>query len=182
MDTFVKATGLTSLPNSILLMLGSHCDPVDVYSLCKTSSRFHRREFTAMETNRALATDMLHASLLSSLTNVASEKGLDVSLFTGLSAVNERFSKSGSAVVALVSGSTMVSCVLGSQTKGSDVDLFVSAMAAPAVRSHLVERGFMLTGFSDYRGFREEMNLENDVHHVENWGAAEYADKGTLLE
>jgi len=91
----------------------------------------------------------------------------------------------GSAVIA---GSTMVQACLGvlwgeggEKTYGdgkSDVDIFCSAKAAPAVRSWLVEKSdCMFVGLKDSAyecGATSEKMLyavDTNIHHVEHWGS-----------
>jgi len=91
----------------------------------------------------------------------------------------------GSAVIA---GSTMVQACLGvlwgeggEKTYGdgkSDVDIFCSAKAAPAVRSWLVEKSdCMFVGLGDtiyVCGVTSEdmvYAIDTNIHHVEHWGS-----------
>jgi hypothetical protein len=65
--------------------------------------------------------------------------------------------------------------VRDTRSKLTDIDLYVTAAAAPAVRSHLVAQGLMLRGLPDsvmsgYGDVPVHGNLQSDVHHVESWG------------
>mmetsp|Transcript_23335 Transcript_23335/g.53536 ORF Transcript_23335/g.53536 Transcript_23335/m.53536 type:complete len:509 (-) Transcript_23335:213-1739(-) len=129
-----------------------------------------------------LATRMLRVSLEHNLERVLehSRSGITLDSLKKLGELPE-----GSAVIA---GSTMVQACLGvlwgeggEKTYGdgkSDVDIFCSAKAAPAVRSWLVEKSdCMFVGLKDSAyecGATSEKMLyavDTNIHHVEHWGS-----------
>mmetsp|Transcript_33701 Transcript_33701/g.76072 ORF Transcript_33701/g.76072 Transcript_33701/m.76072 type:complete len:491 (+) Transcript_33701:80-1552(+) len=129
-----------------------------------------------------LATRMLRVSLEHNLERVLehSRSGITLESLKKLGELPE-----GSAVIA---GSTMVQACLGVlwgeggektyRDGKSDVDIFCSAKAAPAVRSWLVEKSdCMFVGLRDsgYEcGATSDKMLyavDTNIHHVEHWGS-----------
>lgn len=174
-------TNHVDLVDEIWLHIASFASPPDVYSLCLTSKRFHypasSKSVNGTSTNDnedesaatppiLIGTKLLRASLLSSLDKVLRAKGLS------LEKVNTMFRHDTvSPGSVLISGSTMVQCVLGEVWKTkTDIDIFCSNSAAPAVRSWLIkEAGQLCTGFNDnYVGVDNFGRVfYNQIHHVE---------------
>ncbi|EJK56917.1 hypothetical protein THAOC_23100 [Thalassiosira oceanica] len=127
-----------------------------------------------------LATRMLRVSLEHNLERVLehSRSGITLESLKKLGELPD-----GSAVIA---GSTMVQACLGVlwgeggektfRDGKSDVDIFCSAKAAPAVRSWLVDKSdCMFVGLRDSYVSLESSDLlysvDTNIHHVEHWGS-----------
>jgi hypothetical protein len=153
-------TMLEILCETDLIHIAKCMAPKDVYSLCLTSSYFHN---SSSNSEKLIASELLHASLHQSLARVLSQKGVSLS----------SVSFPGQDVV--LSGSTMFEAVLGEQSDApsrSDIDLFCTAAAAPAVRSQLVKTaGMVLVGKCNTYGGGGNGNehLDSIVHHVEGY-------------
>lgn len=199
------------LPDDAFERIAKYSSPPDVYSLCLTSKRFHnddpnastvtdmarggkaRKRFhndapnasTTIDMargdkapNASIATKLLRYSLLSSLDHVLYHSKAKLRL-EQLSLFSELPMDS-----VLLSGSIMVQCVLGLQTKveedsyiwqDSDIDIFCTPQAAPAVRSWLVkEAGQLFQGFNDHYVGVDNLAtagnaFQNRIHHVEHY-------------
>ena len=151
----------TVLPSNVC-RLAEFLAPPDVYSLALTSAGFHFRE----PDGRVLATKALRVSLKRSLERVLRARGISLDALSFGALVDAETGRPG----ALIAGSTMVQCVLGTVWYGTehdaiadyskrdaqgeslsedayqiDVDVFTTAASAPAVRSHLCDHGLTLS-------------------------------------
>jgi hypothetical protein len=186
---------LIDLPDEAMLIVAEFLKPPEVYRLCLTSKRFFRRvNSTTDESNASskeghhhggggmapgalICTKLLRFSLLQSLKRVVRHsrvgKSHPMTSFSEMTAPLPRGS-------VIISGSTMVQCVLGdvfedddSNNNGFDMDVFCTAAAAPAVRSWLVkEAGQFCIGACD-----QHIGVDNlaqtfmtKIHHAESYG------------
>jgi hypothetical protein len=110
---------------------------------------------------------MLQASLLSSLDRVLKNSKANLSLsqtqsgFEGLPRGR-----------AIITGSTLVQCVLGECWENTDLDIFCTPKVAQAIRSWLVkEVRQMFMGCMDrYVGADSQaLAFQNKIHHVEHY-------------
>jgi hypothetical protein len=146
---------IVDLTSDLWMLIAQASSPPDVYHLALTSKRFH---------DHRLAAKLLHESLLSSLTAALKSRGYPLSAFSFASATTD-------FPGVLLAGGIMVQACLGDTTKQGDVDVFVTAASAPAVRTHLVAHEIGLAGFSEgygghdaISGYRKE--ADSGVHHV----------------
>ena len=144
-----------------LRTLAGYLTPPQTYELCQTAKAFHVKENGVPRATRAL-----RVSLEQSLARVLKARGVSVAAFD-FKALVDTEGRPG----ALIAGSTMVQCVLGTVWYGYedraspdslgpwadassaeargiykiDVDVFTTASAAPAVRSQLCGSGLTLS-------------------------------------
>lgn len=171
----------TVLPSNVC-RLAEFLAPPDVYSLALTSPGFHFRE----PDGKVLATKALRVSLKRSLERVLRARGISLDALSFGALVDAETGRPG----ALIAGSTMVQCVLGTVWYGTehdaiaeyprgayqiDVDVFTTAASAPAVRSHLCDHGLTLSCVQQDNTYTDNGTslwgkaLETNVHHTEGY-------------
>ncbi|EJK77086.1 hypothetical protein THAOC_01106 [Thalassiosira oceanica] len=154
--------------NEVMTTIAQYALPPEVYRLCLTSKRFFDRK-----SDKLLSSRLLHASLTTSLERV---------LRTGLAGLSSDQLKSFSEMAAslppgsvVISGSSLVQAALGDKWDHTDVDIFCTAAAAPAVRSWLVRdaRKMVLNAGKVYCPLavnKESGSFVTAIHHVERYG------------
>ncbi|EJK66930.1 hypothetical protein THAOC_12097 [Thalassiosira oceanica] len=154
--------------DEVMTTIAQYALPPEVYSLCLTSKRFFDRKSEKMLSSR-----LLHASLTTSLERV---------LRTGMAGLSCDQLKSFSEMAAslppgsvVISGSSLVQAALGEKWDRTDVNIYCTAVAAPAVRSWLARdaRKMVLNACEQY--FPLAVNWESGgfvtaIHHVEAYG------------
>ena len=204
-----------SCNSASLLAVSSFLDPPDVYALCLTCTRFHAPRHVT--DGRVLATDLLRESLLLSLAKVLEHqkqrehsenqqeldrinssragdyfrmepdlRGCAMSLESLTAAL-----QAGPVGGAVLSGSAMVQAALG-ETWNSDLDIFCTQGAAPAVRSALLRAGYFLehrdrrNGGSEIRDHHEYGGEASEpfrtIDHVEKYCRQTNADHPRMEE
>jgi len=153
------------LPPSLLQRIASFSgNPPGIYSLCLSSKAFQMPQPQGLR----LATTLLREALKSSLHRILRYHKVPAGAvaFADLCCP-------ANGPGAVLSGSMMVQVLLGEVWKDSDIDIFCTAAAAPAVRSKLVQNGFTLArlhfNYSDSGNGMLASSLESKVHHVEGW-------------
>ncbi|EJK58862.1 hypothetical protein THAOC_20978, partial [Thalassiosira oceanica] len=155
--------------DEVMTTIAQYALPPEVYSLCLTSKRFFERK-----SDKLLSSRLLHTSLTTSLERV---------LRTGMAGLSCDQLKSFSEMAAslppgsvVISGSSLVQAALGEKWDHTDVDIYCTAGAAPAVRSWLVRdaRKMVLNaGDQNYPSAavnRESGTFVTTIHHVEGYG------------
>ena len=162
--------------DEVMTTIAQYALPPEVYSLCLTSKHFFDRK-----SDKLLSSRLLHVSLTKSLERV---------LRTGMVGLSSDQLKSFSEMAAslppgsvAISGSSLVQAALGEQWDNTDVDIYCTAGAAPAVRSWLVRNDKMVLNAGNENYPSASVNKESGtfvtyVHHVEGYGnvPAEGAD------
>ena len=172
-----------------LRTLAGYLTPPQTYELCQTAKAFHVNENGVPRATRAL-----RVSLESSLARVLKARGISPEA-VDFKALVDADGRPG----ALIAGSTMVQCVLGTVWTGDehrgarsrlemdpdseyykdkiDVDIFTTAAAAPGVRSRLCGRGLTLSTVQCgpacmYRDLGADLMgkaMDCYVHHTEGY-------------
>ena len=154
--------------DEVMTTFAQYSLPPDVYSLCLTSKRFFDRGSV-----KSLGSRLLHASLTMSLERV---------LPTGMAGLSsdrlESFSRMAESLPpgsVVISGSSLVQAALGERWDRTDVDIYCTAGAAPAVRSWLVRdaRKMVLNAGKAYGPLavnKESGSFVTVIHHVEGYG------------
>ena len=161
--------------------LAGYLTPPQTYELCQTAKAFHVNENGVPRATRAL-----RVSLERSLARVLKARGVSPEAFD-FKALVDADGRPG----ALIAGSTMVQCVLGTVWTGEehrgaerhhpegkiDLDIFTTAAAAPGVRSRLCGRGLTLSTVQCgpacmYRDLGADLMgkaMDCYVHHTEGY-------------
>ena len=170
----------TMLIDEVFDLIAQFSSPTDSYNLALTCKRFHQpttiqssSEFSQRggnSVNAVLATRLLRTSLLTSLERILRQGklGLTSNGFKTFLDLTRRLPRRNAVVI---SGSTMVQCVLGEYWDDSDVDIFCSAQAAPEVRTWFIkELNQLFVGgpIGSYDGILTDTFL-NTIHHVEHY-------------
>ena len=129
-------------PNECWCTISSFLIPPEAYSLCLVTKTFHQYISTSQHTAcNCSANQILHASMVSSLTSV-------LSTHHNVSFVNMECARTTNKYKKadfVLSGGTMVQAVLGKMWPNSDVDIFTTSDSAPLTRTFLMsEMGFHL--------------------------------------
>ena len=184
---------ITSLNDSLLMVVASYLDPPDVYSLAQTSKQFHKPstelstrhflspsqpkpvEYLQNNTVTNLASRLLQQSLIHGLTSVMQT----VNAYTNVS-IDElrrivKFQENELSMdrKVLLSGSATVQIATGKRFKEFDLDFFCSRQSAPGFRQLMRDLGYCCESVLPHYGdHADEYSLNEGpqiIHHVETF-------------
>ena len=156
--------GLTDVPRDVLKLICKCAhSPADIHNLHAANKHFlgankeHEGDY-----NRTMNNALFH-SMDRTLKSNSASVGRDVDVFNSF----RRLANSLSPNSVAMSGSIVVQAVLGDQWDGSDIDVYCTQGAAPAVRTWLInDVNQVLVGVhASYCPGERGSN----IHHVEHW-------------
>ena len=156
--------GLADVPRDVLKLICDYAhSPADIHNLHSANKHFlgankeHEGDY-----NRTMSNALFHSMERTLKSNSASVRR-DVNVFNSF----RRLANSLTPDSVAMSGSIVVQAVLGEQWDGSDIDVYCTPGAAPAVRTWLInDVNQVLVGVhASYRPGERG----STVHHVEHW-------------
>lgn len=178
---------ITSLNDSLLMVVASYLDPPDVYRLAQTSKQFHKPstelstrhflsppqlkpvEYLQNNTVTNLASRLLQQSLIHGLTSVLQAVNTNVSINELRRIVKFQEDELSMDRKVLLSGSVAVQIATGKRFKEFDLDFFCNRQSAPGFRQLMRDLGYCCESvLPHYNDHADQYNLR-DIHHVETF-------------